>query len=98
MMTRLIMLNGDDDDDDHITATNMIIDPIDCYEPCNVTIAVTWTNTSEERKRFRPAIDVNGIRIELGIEISLKSHRTTTQTFNLTDLMEGVYTVCPYPN
>lgn len=98
---RIIKINGDDDDDDdehHITATNMTIDPIDCDEPCSSTVSVTWTNTGKKEEDFRPAIKVNGTKIELEIEITLNKNQSTTQIFNLTDLMEGTYTICPYPN
>lgn len=99
MTTKIITTNGDHDDDDrNITATDMIIDPIDCDEPCNVTIIVTWANRGNKREKFKPAIKVNDTKIELGIEIALNKNQITTQTFNLTNLMEGTYTVCPYPN
>lgn len=91
------IMNGDDDDE-HIIATNMIINPTDCDEPCNSIVTVTWKNIDKWREKFRPAIKVNGTKIELGIEITLNKNDVTTQTFNLTNLMEGTYTICPYPN
>lgn len=93
------IMNGDDDDDEkHITATNMTINPTDCDEPCNPVVTITWKNISEKRENFRPAIKVNGTKIELGMEITLNKNQTTTKTFSLTNLIEGTYTICPYPN
>ncbi len=92
----IIAINGDDEE--HITATNMIIKPLDCDEPCNSVVIVTWENTGQKPETFRPAIKVNGTKIELGTEITLIKNHTTTQSFNLTNLMEGTYTICPYPN
>ncbi len=88
-------MNGDDDG--HIIATNIIINPTDCDEPCNSVVTVTWKNTGKKQK-FMPAIKVNGTKIELGTEITLNKNQTTTKTFNLTNIMEGTYTICPYPN
>ena len=82
----------------HIIATNMIINPINCDEPCNATVTVTWKNTGEGSTKFKPAITINGTKRELNIEITLTKNNTTTQIFNLTNLMEGTYTICPYPN
>lgn len=94
-IAQVITINGDSNH--NITATDMIINPIECDEPCNATVTVTWTNTGP-RETFRPAIKVNGTKIELGIEITLNKNHETTQTFNLTNLMEGIYTICPDPN
>ena len=95
------IMNGDDDehddDDEHIIATNIIINPTDCDEPCDSIVTVTWKNIGK-RQKFRPAIKVNGTIIELDIEIILNKNQTTTQTFNLTNIMEGTYIICPYPN
>lgn len=90
------IMNGDDNG--HITATNMTINPTNCDEPCNSIVTVTWENIGKKPGKFRPAIKVNETKIELGTEITLNKNRTTTQTFNLTNLMEGTYTICPYPN
>jgi hypothetical protein len=92
----IIALNGDDEE--NITATDMIINPLDCDEPCNSVVTVTWKNIGKKSATFRPAIKVNGIKIELVTEITLTKNHTTIQTFNLTNLMEGTYTICPYPN
>lgn len=89
-------INGDDDHS--ITATNMVITPIDCDERCNATVTVTWTNTGKEKTKFMPTIKINGTKMELGRYITLRENQTTTQTFNLTNLMEGTYEICPYPN
>lgn len=88
-------MNGDDDD--HIIATNIIINPTDCDEPCNSVVTVTWKNMGKKQK-FCPTIKVNGTKIELGRYITLDKYETTTQTFNLTNIMEGTYIICPYPN
>lgn len=89
----LFSLNGT-----NIAATSMTLSTIDCDEPCNPTVTVIWTNTGK-REKFRPAITVNGNKIELGTEITLdKNHSTMPVEFNLTNLMEGTYEICPYPN
>ena len=82
---------------EHITATNMTIIPTDCDEPCNTIVTVTWMNSGQGSGKFKPAIKVNGIKNELE-EITLRRNQTITKTFNLTNLMEGTYTICPYPN
>src|SRR3990167_9765187 len=82
---------------EHITATNMTINPTDCDEPCSATVTVTWKNSGQGSGKFKPAIKVNGIKNELE-EITLKRNQTITKTFNLINLMEGTYTICPYPN
>lgn len=87
----------DGDDEGSIIATSIIIDPTDCDEPCSPIVTVTWKNMGK-RQKFNPAIKVNGTKIELDTEITLKKDQTTTQTFSLTDIMEGTYTICPYPN
>lgn len=84
-------LNGD------IAATDMTVDPTYCSEPCNVTVTVTWQNISNKTQTFRPTILINGTRIRKE-EITLAKNETTTQTFNLTDLIEGTYEICPHPN
>ena len=81
-----------------ITATNMTLSTTDCDEPCNTIVTVTWINTGNSTVKFNPAITVNGNKIMLRTEIMLHKNDTTTQTFNLTNLMEGTYNVCPYPN
>lgn len=86
-------LNGE-----KIAAMDMIINPTDCDEPCNATVTVTWKNTGSGIAKFNPAITVNENKIKLGTEITLHKNETTTQTFNLTNLMEGTYSICPYPN
>jgi len=90
------VMNGDDEK--YITATNMTINPTDCDEPCNSVVTITWKNIGQKKEKFRPAIKVNGKKIELGIEITLKKNQITEKTFSLTNLMEGTYTICPYPN
>lgn len=81
-----------------ITAINMTINPTDCDEHCNATVTVTWVNAEKERAKFRPAIKINGTKMDLGIEITLIKNQTTTQTFNLMNLTQGTYDICPYPN
>ena len=90
------IMNGDDDEG-RITATSIIINPTDCDEPCNATVTIIWKNMGK-RQKFRPAIEVNGTKIELDIEITLNKNQTTTKAFSLTNIMEGTYTICPYPN
>ena len=82
---------------ENITATNMTISPTDCDEPCNAIVTVTWVNSGQGSGKFKPAIKVNGIIKQLE-EINLRKNQTITMTFNLTNLMEGTYTICPYPN
>jgi hypothetical protein len=81
-----------------IVAINMVIYPIDCDEPCNATVTITWKNTSNKRIEFRPTIDVNGQKISPYGEMSIAKYQTITKTFDITGLMEGIYTVCPDPN
>jgi|SRR3990167_9688407 len=81
-----------------VTAIYMNINPMDCDEPCDATVTVTWKNIGNSPTKFRPAITINGIKRYLGIEITLNKNQTTTQTFNLSSLMEGTYIICPYPN
>lgn len=81
-----------------IVATNMTLSTYDCDEPCNPTVTVIWTNTGS-RQKFRPEITVNGNKIEFGKEITLNKNQSTSPiTFNLINLMEGTYEICPYPN
>ena len=82
----------------NITATNMILDKNYCEPSCNVIVTITWENTGGKKGTFEPAIIVNGIRTGLGSTIDLNKKETTIQTFNLTGLVEGSYTVCPDPN
>lgn len=89
---------ADGDNEKRITATNMVIDPTDCDEPCDAIVTVVWENIGKKQENFRPTIEINGAKVELGTEITLDENQTTIQTFNLTDLMEGIYTICPYPN
>ncbi len=92
MQNHIITANGA-----HVTAIDMIIDPTDCDEPCDATVTVTWKNIGNGPGKFRPGIKVNGDRIRLD-EITLAKNQTTTKIFNLTDIMEGTYTICPDPN
>lgn len=79
-----------------IVATSMTLSTTDCDEPCSPTVTVIWTNTGNKQK-FRPAITVNGNKIESGTEITLDKNRSTSPIiFNLTNLMEGTYKICPY--
>ncbi len=80
-----------------IRATSLVLSTTDCDEPCSITVTVIWKNTGNSGS-FKPAITVNGIKTEKTYYITLGKNKTTTQIFNLTDLMEGTYTVCPYPN
>jgi hypothetical protein len=101
-MTQNISINSDPHieimNGEEIVAINMIIDPVDCDEQCNATVTVTWQSTSNRRKKFIPAINVNGQKISPYGEISIVKDQTITKTFDLTGLMEGTYTICPYPN
>ena len=81
----------------HITATNMTIDHIDCDEPCDSTITITWTNTGSRTATIIPGIVVNGTRTA-GTSMTLAKDQTSIQTFHVTGLTEGTYTVCPDPN
>ena len=81
-----------------IVATSMTLSTIDCDEPCNPTVTVIWKNTGNTTK-FKPAITVNGNKIEKSTEITLSRNQFTSPIiFNLTNLMEGIYKICPYPN
>jgi hypothetical protein len=81
-----------------IVATSMTLNTTDCDELCDPTITVIWQNTGK-RNTFRPAIKVNGNKIEKGIEVTLnKNEYTSPITFNLTNLVEGTYEICPDPN
>lgn len=81
-----------------IKVTSMTLSTTDCDEPCNPTVTVIWANTGK-RETFRPAIIINGNKIELGTEITLnKNESTSPLIFHLTNLMEGTYIICPYPN
>ena len=91
-VNHIITTNGE-----HITATGMTINPIDCDEPCNATVTVIWKNIGNGPGKFRPGIKVNEDRIRLD-EMTLAKNQTTTQIFNLTNIMEGTYTICPDPN
>lgn len=82
----------------NITAIDMTIDPTDCDEPCDAIVTITWQNIGGRPITFEPAIIVNDTRTGLGEEITLSRDETTSQTFNLTDLLEDVYTICPDPN
>ena len=81
-----------------IVATDIVLSTVDCDEPCNVTVTVKWKNIGNSPAKFRPAITVNGVKSELGTEITLAKNQITTQIFHLTNLMEGTYTICPFPN
>ena len=89
---KIISINSID-----ITAIGMTISATDCDEPCNATITVTWQNTYHAPKKFRPGITVNGVLTRLS-EIRLDTNEIVTKTFNLTNLMEGTYNICPNPN
>lgn len=89
----IVTMNGEG-----ITATNMDVSPLDCDEECDVTITVTWENKSNRRRKFIPAIIVDGNKISLGTEIYLNKNDIITRTYNLTNLTEGTYNICPDPN
>ena len=80
-----------------IAAISLVLSTTDCDEPCNVTVTVIWKNTGSSGS-FKPAITVNGIKTEKTYYVTLGKNQITTQTFNLTNLTEGIYVVCPYPN
>jgi len=80
-----------------ITATNMVLSQTTCVEPCSATATITWINNGGQGS-FEPAIVVNGTRTGLGSPISLNHNQTTTQAFNLIDLVTNTYTICPDPN
>lgn len=93
MQERIITMNGEG-----ITATKMDIYPLDCDEECDITVTVTWENKGNRRKGFIPTIIVNEQKISPGTEIYLNKNETVIRTFNLTDLREGTYNICPVPN
>ncbi len=82
----------------NITATNMIIDPTDCDEPCDATVTVTWANTGGASQTITPAIVIDGVTTPADAPITLNGGDTATVVFNVTGLMEGNHTICPDPN
>lgn len=81
----------------NITAIYMTISTTDCDEPCESTIAVTWANVGGRTATIIPAITIDGVRT-VGTSITLAKNESATQSFIVTGLMEGEYTVCPDPN
>lgn len=82
----------------NITATDMVIEPVDCDEPCDATITVTWTNAGGREQTITPAIIVDGVRTEAAAPITLDENEMAVVIFNVTGLMEGDHSVCPDPN
>lgn len=82
----------------HISATDMIIDPTDCDEPCDATVTITWTNTGGRTQTITPAIVVDGITTLATAPITLAKDETATVVFHVTGLLEGDHSVCPDPN
>lgn len=82
----------------HITAINMTIDPIDCDEPCNATVIVTWQNTGGRATTITPAIIVDTLTTPAAAPITLAHNETAQVTFNVTGLAAGNHSVCPVPN
>lgn len=81
----------------NIVATNMVLSTIDCDEPCNATVTITWTNIGSRQGTVVPGVVVNGATT-LGTSITLNKDETATQTFALNGLTEADYDICPYPN
>jgi hypothetical protein len=81
-----------------ITATNIVVTPGTCTAPCNVNADVTWTNQGGTPGTFTPAISVNGGAPITLPAVTLAAGASTTQTFTLTGLTTGTYTICPVPN
>ncbi len=82
----------------NITAISRTFSTLDCDEPCNATITVTWQNTGGRNGSFEPAIIINGVRNGSGLNQSIQPSQTYQYTFTLSNLVEGTYTVCPDPN
>jgi len=88
----------------NITAIDMIItkksctEPCNCVEPCDVDISITWKNTGGVPGTFEPAIKINTVRTGSGSNKNLGVNETYTETFNVINLIEGNYNICPDPN
>lgn len=70
----------------------------ECQEPCSVSVKFTWKNTGGVGGRFEPAIVVNGTRTGSGTQQNISPGQEYTEIFDLIDLINGTYTICPDPN
>lgn len=82
----------------HIIATDLIIDPADCDEPCDSTVTITWKNAGGRTQTITPAIIVDGLTTPATAPITLAKNETATVVFHVTGLLEGDHSVCPDPN
>lgn len=82
----------------HIIATDLIIDPIDCDEPCDSTVTITWKNVGGRTQTITPAIIVDGLTTPSAAPITLAKNETATVVFHVTGLLEGDHSVCSDPN
>lgn len=80
----------------NIFATDIVITPTTCSEPCSLTINVTYTNSGNVIGGLIPAITIDGIPTSLPFTI-LDPGTTIIKTFSVTNLMKGSHIICVEP-
>ena len=79
------------------SVTNFTVTPLSCEEPCDVNIAITWTNTGSGTGTKSLYYTVNGTKHLLGTE-TLVPNASVTYAATETGLSVGNYVICPDPN
>jgi len=74
--------------------------PVDvqCQEPCDVVIDITWKNNGDLSGNFTPSIIVSNVRITPHPTQSLAAGATVKKRFTLTGLTAGTYYVYSDPS
>lgn len=83
-----------------IVATNMVVSPLNCVAPCNITVDVTWTNNGGTAGSLVPNITIDAIAVTPAPfpAEQLAAGASVTRSFSVTNLAAGPHPICPLPN
>lgn len=81
---------------ENIFATDIVITPTTCSEPCSLTINVTYTNSGNVIGGFIPTITVDGVPKSLPLT-TLYPNTTIEKRFSITNLQKGSHIICTEP-
>ena len=80
-----------------ITAMSIEVSAGPYIQPSTITVTITWQNIGNAQGSFDPAILIDGIHTVIGT-VLLDPGLTYTQIFIISNLMKGIYIICPDPN
>lgn len=80
----------------NIFATDIVIAPTTCSEPCTITVNVTYTNSGNVTGGLIPTITIDGMPTSLPLAI-LDPGATIIKTFSVTNITKGSHIICVEP-